>query len=142
MISDEGGQISLEYLLIFSVSFIILIAFTLPLLEESMSYTFDVSDSIKTKSDLSKISDAIKQVYGEGQGSKKTVSLEIDKPIKIKVYSTHVSSKIKLKNNQYKEISVNAKSNLKTISFKVSKGEKIFIVEWPENSQNMIMYQK
>ena len=142
MIKDEGGQISFEYLLIFSVSFIILIAFTLPLLEESMSYTFDVSDSIKTKSDLSKISDAIKQVYGEGQGSKKTVSLEIDKPIKIKVYSTHVSSKIKLKNNQYKEISVNAKSNLKTTSFKVSKGEKIFIVEWPENSQNMIMYQK
>lgn len=142
MIKDKGGQISLEYLLIFSVSFIILIAFTLPLLEESMSYTFDVSDSIKTKSDLSKISNAIKQVYGEGQGSKKTVSLEIDKPIKINIYSSHVSSKIKLKNNQYKEISVNAKSNLKATSFKVSKGEKIFIVEWPENSQNMIIYQK
>ena len=142
MINDKGGQISLEYLLIFSVSFIILIAFTLPLLEESMNYTFDVSDSIKAKSDLSKISDAIRQVYGEGQGSKKTVNLEIDKPIKINIYGSHVSSKIKLKNNQYKEIKINVKSNLKTTSFKVSKGEKVFIVEWPENSQNMIIYLK
>ncbi len=142
MIKDNGGQISLEYLLIFSVSFIILIVFTLPLLEESMNDTFDVSDSIKTKSDLSKIANAIRQVYGEGQGSKKTVILDIDNPYKINVDGGHVSSKIKLKNNQYKIINVNVKSNLETTSFKVSKGERIFIIEWPENSQNMIINLK
>lgn len=139
---DSGGQISLEYLLIFSVSLIILVVFTLPLLEESMNNTFDVSDSIKMKSDLSKLAQAIKQVYGEGQGSKKTVSLYIDKSVKINIVDSHVSSKIKLKNNQYKEIRVNVKSNLETTSFKLAKGEKIFIIEWPENSQNMVIHQK
>lgn len=142
MIRDNRGQISLEYLLIFSVSFIILIVFTLPLLEESLNYTFDVSDSIKTKSDLSKLSNAIKQVYGEGQGSKKTVTLDVDKSVKININNNQVSSKIKLKNNQYKEITINVKSKLKTTSFKLTKGEKIFIIEWPENSENMIISQK
>lgn len=142
MLKDNGGQVSLEYLLIFSISLIILIAFTLPLLEESMNVTFDVSDSIKTKSDLSKIAQAIGMVYGQGQGSKKTVYLDIDKPVKIDVASNHVSSKIKLKNNQQKEIKINIKSNLKTSSFKLSKGEKVFVIEWPINDPNMVIYQK
>lgn len=142
MIKDNGGQISLEYLLIFSVSLIVLIAFTLPLLEESMDNTFDVSDSIKTKSDLSKMAQAIKQVYGEGQGSRKTVTLDVDKPVRIDITDNHVSSKIKLKNNQYNEIWIDVKSKLETNSFKLSKGENAFIIEWPENSANMIIYEK
>lgn len=142
MIRDNKGQSSLEYLLIFSLSLIILIAFTLPLLEKSMDNTFDVSDSIKTKSDLSKLSQAVMQVYGEGQGSKKTVYLDMDKPVKIDITDRYVSSKIKLKNNQYNEIKINVKSKLDTNSFKLSKGKNIFIIEWPENSQNMLIYKK
>lgn len=142
MMEDNGGQVSLEYLLIFSVSLIILIAFTLPLLEESLNDTFDVADSIKAKSDLSKMSQAIKQVYGQGQGSKKTVYLDIDNPTTINIADDHVSSKIKLKNHQHKEIRINVKSKLKTTSFKLSKGEKIFVIEWPTDNQNMLIYQK
>lgn len=139
---ESGGQVSLEYLLIFSVSLIILIAFTLPLLENAMDNTFDVSDSIKVKSDLCKLSNAIMRVYGEGQGSKQTIYLDIDKPIRINVASKYVSANIKLKDNQRKVIKVNFDSKLKSTSFKLSKGEKTFIVEWPENSQNMIIYEK
>ena len=141
MMTDSKGQVSLEYLLIFSLSLIILIVFTLPMLEQTMDNTFDVSDSIKAKSDLSKISQAIKEVYGDGQGSKQTVYLDIDKPVKIDITNNHVSSKIKLKNNKQKEIKINVISKLKTKSFKLSKGEKIFVIEWPENSKNMIIYQ-
>ncbi len=141
MMTDSKGQVSLEYLLIFSLSLIILIVFTLPMLEQTMDNTFDVSDSIKVKSDLSKISQAIKEVYGDGQGSKQTVYLDIDKPVKIDITNNHVSSKIKLKNNKQKEIKINVISKLKTKSFKLSKGEKIFVIEWPENSKNMIIYQ-
>lgn len=142
MIKDDGGQVSLEYLLIFSASLIILIAFTLPLLEESMNNTFDVYDTIKTKSDVSKLAQAIKQVYGEGQGSRKTVYIDVDKPVKINVNNDYVSANFKFKNNHNKQIKVDVKSSLKTNSFKLSKGGKIFIVEWPINSQNMIIYQK
>lgn len=142
MVKDNVGQVSLEYLLIFALSLMVLIVFTLPLLEESMNNTFDVSDSIKTKSDLSKMAQAIKQVYGEGQGSRKTVSLEINKPVKIDIADDHVSSKIKLKNGQQKEIKINVNSKLKTNSFKLSKGEKIFVIEWPINSQYMTIQQE
>ena len=106
---ENKGQVSLEYLLIFSISLIILIAFTLPLLEDSMNNTFDVSDSIKTKSELSKFALAIKQVYGEGQGSKQTVNLDMVLPVKVDIASNYVSSKIKLKNGENKLIKINVK---------------------------------
>ena len=139
---DKKGQVSLEYLLIFSVSLIILIVFTMPLLEQSLDNTFDVSDSIKAKADLSKMAQAIKEVYGDGQGSKQTVYLDIVKPVRIDITGSYVSSKIKLKNSQQKVIKVNVISKLKTKSFKLSKGNKILVVEWPETSENMIIYQK
>ena len=114
----------------------------MPLLHESMDNTFDVSDSIKTKSDLSKIVQAIKQVYGQGQGSKQTVKLDVDKPVKITVSNKYASSKIKLKSGDNKNIKINVKSSLKTDSFNLKKGYYTFVVEWPMNSENMIIYQK
>lgn len=139
---DDKGQVSLEYLLIFAVSFIVLIAFTLPLLEGSMSTTFDVSDSLELKSDLSKLSQAIMQVYGQGQGSRIAVDLDINSPVKINIADNYVSSKIMLKNKQYKEIKIPVKSKLKSTSFKLSKGKNTLVIEWPVESENMIIYKK
>ena len=142
MMRESRGQVSLEYLLIFSVSLIILIAFTMPLLEQSMDATFDVSDSLKAKSELSDLAQAIRQVYGQGQGSKQTVTLDVDRPVKINVANNHVSSKLKLKDNDNKEIRIDVKSKLKSDSFKLSKGKTTFVVEWPENEEYMTIYQK
>ena len=139
---DSNGQVSLEYLLIFAVTFIILIVFTLPLLHESMDNTFDISDSIKAKSELSKLSQAIKKVYGQGQGSRISVDLDMDVPIKINIANNHISSKIKLKNNQYKEIDIPVKSKLKASSFKLSKGKNTVVIEWPLNSEYMTIYPR
>ena len=140
MMLDDRGQVSLEYILIFAVSLIILIAFTMPFLNETMSNTFDVSDSLKTKVDLSKIADAIKQVYGEGEGSKQTVSIDVYKPVKIDVSNNQISSKIKLNNNQYKVEKINVHSKLKTGTFKLNKGKNSLVVEWPVGNENMILY--
>lgn len=140
MMLDDRGQVSLEYILIFAVSLIILIAFTMPFLNETMSDTFDVSDSLKTKVDLSKIADAIKQVYGEGEGSKQTVSFDVYKPVKIDVSNNQISSKIKLNNNQYKVEKINVHSKLKTGTFKLNKGKNSLVVEWPVGNENMILY--
>ena len=71
VIKDEAGQVALEYMLIFAVSLILLIVFTLPLADLTISNTLDVSDTLDVKSDLSEIADAVKQVYGQGQGSRK-----------------------------------------------------------------------
>lgn len=140
MMLDDRGQVSLEYILIFAVSLIILIAFTMPFLNETMSDTFDVSDSLKTKVDLSKIADAIKQVYGEGEGSKQTVSIDVYKPVKIDVSNNQISSKIKLNNNLYKVEKINVHSKLKTGTFKLNKGKNSLVVEWPVGNENMILY--
>jgi uncharacterized protein (UPF0333 family) len=139
---ENRAQVSLEYLLIFSVSLIILIAFTMPLLVQSMDNTFDVSDSLKTKSDLSKIAQAIKQVYGEGQGAKQSVNVDISRPVRIDIDNTHIKSNIKLKNGDNKVVKINVKSKLETNSFKLNKGINTLVIEWPVGSENMILYEK
>ena len=93
MIKDNKGQISLEYLLIFAVSLILLIAFTLPLLEFGLENTMDLSNSLNAKSELSKLSNAISQVYGEGQGSRQTIYLTLDKPVDVKITSSYIYPK-------------------------------------------------
>lgn len=137
---ENAGQVSLEYLLIFSVSLIILVVFTLPLLQESMDNTFDVSDSLNVKSDLSKLAHAIMQVYGQGQGSKQTVTITSNRAFKINVKDTYISAKIKLKNNEYEEIKVNIDSNLKSDTLNLDKGKNTYVVEWPVGEKNMIIY--
>lgn len=139
---EKSGQVSLEYLLIFSISLIILIAFTMPFLVESMDTTFDVSNSLDAKADLSKMAHAIKQVYGEGQGSRQTVNLDVTSPVKIDVKKNQVSSKIKLKDGKSKTVKIGVKSNLKTTSFRLSRGIHTFVIEWPVGSENMVMYEK
>ena len=67
MIKESSGQISLEYILIFAISLMVLMLFTLPLAEESIKDTADVSDSLNAKYELSKISQAVNEVYWEGQ---------------------------------------------------------------------------
>ena len=139
---ENGGQVSLEYLLIFSVSLIILMAFTMPFLEKSMETTFDVSEALKAKSDLSKIAQAIKMVYGQGQGARQSVGVDVNVPVKIDVADNHVTSNIKLKNGDSKTVKINVKSKLKTGTFKLKKGRHTLVVEWPVGSENMKIYEK
>ncbi len=142
MIEDDRAQISLEYLLIFAISLLVIIVFTLPLAEESIKDTMDVNDALVVKSDLSKISQAIKIVYGQGQGSKQIIRLHVSKDIRINIRNDYVSSNIKLKDNSDKRIVEHVDSNIKQTSFSLDKGENIIIVEWPENSENMLIYKK
>ncbi len=142
MIKDDRGQISLEYLLIFAISIAILIVFTLPLTEQSIEDTLDVSDALEVKNDLSKITHAIERVYGEGQGSKETLNIISQNKVKIYLTSNHIYCKIKLKSGSYKSVDDYYKSNLAGNSVTLNRGENILVVEWPENSDEMIIYGK
>ena len=141
MIGYNHGQISLEYLLIFTVSLIILLIFTLSLAENSIKDTLDVSDSLDVKSDLSKIANAIKQVYGEGQGSKQTIKLNCKNKIKVNIQDNCISTSFKLNDNSKKEVKEYALSNIKKTSITLNNGENVIIVEWPINSENMLIYR-
>ena len=137
---DNKGQVSFEYLLIFAISLIILIVFTLPLMQYSVENTLDVSDSIEVKADLEKISSAIKQVYGQGQGARQPVTLNVNKAIKININSNYVSSNLKLKDSSNKNIRVDCRSNFKSTSLSLKKGVNTVVVEWPSGSDKMIIY--
>ena len=142
MIGEDKGQVSLEYLLIFAVSIILLIVFTLPLAEMAIENTMDVSDSLNVKAELSKLSDAITLVYSEGQGSKQTLYLTLDEAINVKITNSYLSSSYKLNDGKYKDFKLNHNSNLNKGSLFLDKGENKIIVEWPVNEEKMIIYKK
>lgn len=142
MIGEESAQVSLEYLLIFTVSLIVLMVFTLPLAEQSVEMALDVSDSLNVKSDISRISQAISEVYGEGQGSMHTVGISSNKKIKITITNSYVSCNLKLKNNKNKQIKQYISSNIKKTSITLHKGDNALVVQWPMGSENIIVYRK
>lgn len=142
MINEEKGQVSLEYLLIFALSLMILMTFTLPLAELSIENAMDVSDSLNAKSDLSKISQAIEQVYGEGQGSKKTININSNNEFKITFANKYAYCNLKLNNNHNKQIKEYYNSKIEKTSISINEGDNAIVVEWPIDSENMLIYRK
>ena len=140
MIGDNRGQVSFEYLLIFAVSLIILIVFTMPLVTQSVETALDVSDCIKIKDDMSKIALSVSSVYGEGQGSKQTITIYSANSFNVNVAGEYLSCNVKLNNGENKLIKVSCKSNLKSSSIDIGKGENTVVVEWPKDSEKMIIY--
>lgn len=141
MIKESRGQVSLEYLLVFTVSLILIIAFTLPLCEEAIKDTMDVSDVLSAKSELSKLAHAVKIVYGQGQGSRQAVNLHITRNTQINIVDDCIYLNMKLSDNTNKQIREYADSNIGQTSFSLNKGDNTIIVEWPESSQNMIIHR-
>lgn len=142
MIEDNKGQVSMEYLLIFAISLIILIAFTLPIANFGLEKTFDVSNVLDTKAELSKLSNAISQVYSEGQGSKQIVFLTVDNPVNVKVLNSYISTSIILNDGKIKTLKLNHNSNLDSGRIFLDKGENKIIIEWPIGKENMVIYKK
>ena len=138
--NDDKGQVSFEYLLIFAISLILLIVFTLPLTELTIGNTLDVSDTLNAKSDLSKISQAIEEVYGQGQGSKQTVHAVLSNDLKVNVENNYISCNLKLNGGQIKSEKIYFKKKNKKSDIYLRKGENSIIVEWPENTENMQIY--
>ena len=116
--------------------------FTLPLAEQSINNTLDVSDTLDAKNCLSKISQAIKQVYSEGHGSKHTVYLNVNKKVRVDISSGHVSCTLKLNDKSNKRLDEHVLSRIKDTSITLDKGENVLIVEWPVNGENMLIYKQ
>lgn len=137
---DDRGQVSLEYMLIFAISLILLAVFTLPLTERTIENTLDVSDTLDVKSDLSKMSLAVKEVYGQGQGSKQTIHIVSSKDLQVDVADNYISCTLKLNDGQSKTEKMYFNSTLEKSSIYLKKGENSIVVEWPENCENMQIF--
>lgn len=140
MVRDNGGQVALEYLLIFAVSLILLIVFTMPMVQLAIADTLDVSDTLNAKSDMSKIAQAVEEVYGQGQGSKQTVHIVSSKNLKMDVASGSISCSLKLKDGTSKVERIYFTSTLKKSGLILGKGENSIVVEWPQSAENMQIY--
>jgi hypothetical protein len=102
--------------------------------------TLDVSDTLNAKSDMSKIAQAIEEVYGQGQGSKQTVHIASSKNLKMDVSAGSISCNLKLKDGTSKVERIYFTSTLKKSGLILGKGENSIVVEWPQSAENMQIY--
>ncbi len=142
MFRENQGQIAVEYLLIFAVSIMILIVFTLPLADLAINKTTDVSDALNVKSQLTKLASGINQVYGQGQGAKQTITLDLDQNVNINIYTHSISAKVIFNDKSSKLIKVSHDSDCISGILKLNKGKNTIVVEWPENQDRIAVYKK
>jgi len=116
--------------LIFSLFLIFLITFTLPLTEESIKNNIEIEDAITTKYEILKLVDAINNLYNQGEGSKKTIFINLNK-------DTFVDIKDGTLKYNNKEFTLN---NNISESLYLKKGLNKITVSFPVNSETIELY--
>lgn len=140
MIIDNKGQLSLEYVLSSMIAILIITLISIPVLLTAMDYSNDIIDSINSKSELSKITDAIDFCYTSGKGSKRIVMVDFNRDVDIRFYNDGKKG--------FATISLNLSDNAKEITntfdynglnenIHLQKGFNRIAVKWNEDS-NMI----
>lgn len=143
---DKNGQLSLEFILISFVALLIFISITLPLTNIAVDSTLDATNSLETKSEILKITNAIDDVYSDGIGSKRTVYVEVPHDTSINFFndiasnSGIASGNIILNNNTNKliEVSYNANNCESNLNLKKRINTKI-IIDWSSSSDKIIV---
>ena len=82
---DNRGQLSLEYILSSMIVILIISLISVPALLAAMDLSYDIVDSINSKEELSKITDAIDYCYASGKGSKRVVYVDFNQNINIRL---------------------------------------------------------
>ena len=131
------GQLSLEYVLSSMIVILIIGLISIPILLTAMDYSNDIIDSINSKSELSKITDAIDFCYSSGKGSKRIVLVDFNRNVDIKLYNDGkrglASINLNLSENS-KEIIRYFDYNGLNENIHLSKGFNRIAVRWNEDS--------
>ena len=131
------GQLSLEYVLSSMIVILIIGLISIPILLTAMDYSNDIIDSINSKSELSKITDAIDFCYSSGKGSKRIVLVDFNRNVDIKLYNDgkrgFASINLNLSENS-KEIIRYFDYNGLNENIHLSKGFNRIAVRWNEDS--------
>ena len=140
MIIDNKGQLSLEYVLSSMIAILIITLISIPILLTAMDYSNDIIDSINSKSELSKITDAIDFCYASGKGSKRIVMVDFNRNVDIRFYNDgkkgFASISLNLSDNA-KELTNSFDYNGLNENIHLQKGFNRIAVKWDEDS-NMI----
>lgn len=131
------GQLSLEYALSSMIVILIISLISVPILLTAMDYSNDILDSINSKSELSKITDAIDFCYASGKGSKRTVLVDFNRNVDIRLYNDGKNGlaliNLNLSDNS-QEITRYFDYNGLNENIHLSKGFNRVAVKWDENS--------
>lgn len=131
------GQLSLEYVLSSMIVILIISLISIPILLTAIDFSNDIMDSINSKSELSKITDAIDFCYASGKGSKRVVMLDFNRNVDIRLYNDGKNGlatiNLNLSGNS-EEITSNFDYNGLNENIHLSKGFNRIAVKWDENS--------
>ncbi len=131
------GQLSLEYVLSSMIVILIISLISIPILLTAIDFSNDIMDSINSKSELSKITDAIDFCYASGKGSKRTVLVDFNRNVDIRIYNDGknglASINLNLSGNS-EEITSNFDYNGLNENIHLSKGFNRIAVKWDEDS--------
>ena len=140
MILDNKGQLSLEYVLSSMIAILIISLISIPILLTAMDYSNDIIDTINSKSELSKITDAIDFCYASGKGSKRIVLVDFNRNVDIRFYNDgkkgFASINLNLSDNE-KEIESSFDCNGLNDNIHLSKGFNKLAVKWDEDSNGI-----
>ena len=140
LISDNKGQLSLEYILSSMIVILIISLISVPILLTAIDYSNDIIDSINSKNELNKITDAIDFCYSSGKGSKRMVYVEFNKDINLRLYNDGnkglASIDLNLSDNKKEMNSSFDYPNLNE-NIHLSKGFNKIIVQWNEDSNRI-----
>ena len=139
-ISDRKAQLSLEYILSSMIVILIISLISVPILLTAIDYSNDVIDSINSKNELNKVTDAIDFCYSSGKGSKRIVYVDFNQDVNIKFHNDGekglASSILNLSDNS-KEISSSFDYPFLNENIHLSKGFNKIIVKWNEDSNRI-----
>ena len=140
LISDNKGQLSLEYILSSMIVILIISLISVPLLLAAIDYSNDIIDSINSKNELSKITDAIDFCYSSGKGSKRIVYVDFNQDVNIKLYNDGekglASINLDLSDN-LEEIIDSFSCPFLNENIHVSKGFNKIIVKWDDDCEKI-----
>ena len=137
---DKKGQLSLEYILVSMMAILIISLVFVPILLTAIDYSTDIIDSINSKAELSKITDAIDYCYIAGKGSKRIVYVDFNQDLDVRLTNNGknglASINLSLSDNS-KEIRSSFDYVGLNENIHLSKGFNKILVKWNEDSNRI-----
>ena len=137
---DNKGQLSLEYILSSMIVILIISLISVPALLTAIDYSNDMIDSINSKGELSKITDAIDFCYASGKGSRRIVYVDFNQDVNIRLYDSGQKGIASLNLNlsdRSKEITGSFDYNGLNENIHLSHGFNKIMVEWNDESNRI-----
>lgn len=136
---DSRGQLSVELIFIVAISIMVLLTFTIPIGKLAIENNMDSLNSLNAKFCIDEIANGVDSVYCQGQGAKKTLSIVADMDYKIVINPNSVYCSLKLHDNKEKTVKQSVKCKNVNGQLFLSKGLNTIVVEWPDDSNSLLI---